>query len=167
VKGTELAVKLALTPAGAAVDRFCVRHLGHSPVSWLFSRSDRTPYNRPLLLTTVGRKTGMERSVVLPFFEAGPGRIAIVGSRGGLPTDPHWARNLRAHPEACVCLGRRELRVRSHLARGEEREGLWKEIVARAPIYAEYQERAKAHREIPVFVLERVDGSFFGAAGYR
>src|SRR5262249_1544175 len=46
VKGTELAVKLALTPSGAAVDRFCVRHLGHSPVSWLFARSDRIAYNR-------------------------------------------------------------------------------------------------------------------------
>ena len=162
MKGTEIAVKLALTPAGAAVDRFCVRHLGHSPVVWLFTRSDGVAYNRPLLLVTLGRRTGIERPVVLPYFESGGGRIAIVGSRGGMPSDPHWARNLRAHPEASVVVGRREHRVRARVAQGEERAHLWREIVQRAPVYAGYQERAKAHRELPVFVLERTDGGALG-----
>ena len=161
MKGSELAVKLALTPTGAAVDRLCVRHLGHSPVSWLFARSDGVPYNRPLLLVTRGRRTGRERSAVLPWFDAGGGRIAIVGSRGGAPTDPHWARNLRAHPEARIHAGRRVHRVRARLAQGAERAALWGAIVARAPVYAGYQERARAQREIPVFVLERADGGAF------
>ena len=158
MKGSELAVKLALTPTGAALDRLCVRHLGHSPVSWLFARSDGVPYNRPLLLVTRGRRTGRERSAVLPWFDAGEGRIAIVGSRGGAPRDPHWARNLRAQPAASVHAGRREHRVRARLAQGAERAALWEAIVARAPVYAEYQERARGQREIPVFVLERADG---------
>jgi deazaflavin-dependent oxidoreductase (nitroreductase family) len=75
-----------------------------------------------------------------------------------MPTDPYWAHNLRAHPEAHVIVDRREHRVRAHLAQHEERARLWTEIVARAPVYGHYQERAKAHREIPVFVLERADG---------
>jgi deazaflavin-dependent oxidoreductase (nitroreductase family) len=158
VKGSQLAVKVALSPGGAAFDRFCVRHLGHSPVSWVFARSEGVAYNRPLLLVTVGRRTGRERAVVLPHFRAGEGRVAVVGSRGGMPTDPYWARNLRAYPEARVIADRREHRVRVRLAQGEERARLWREIVARAPVYALYQERAKAHREIPVFVLERTDG---------
>ena len=162
MKGTELAVKVAFTPAGAVVDRFCVRHLGHSPVGWLFARAGGVPYNPPLLLVTVGRRTGAERPVVLPYFDAAGGRIAIVGSKGGLPSDPHWARNLRAHPEARIHADRREHRVRSHLAQGAERSALWKEIVLLAPVYAEYQERAKAHREIPIFVLERTDGGALG-----
>jgi len=162
VKGTELAVKFAVTPTGAAVDCFCVRHFGHSPVSWLFARSGGVAYNRPLVLVAVGRRTGRERSVVLPFFPTGGRGIAVVGSRGGAPTDPYWARNLRAHPEAHVSLRRREYRVRARLAEGEERSRLWKEIVERAPVYAEYQERAKGRREIPVFVLERSDGQPFG-----
>ncbi len=158
MKGSQIAVKLALTPAGAAFDRFCVRHLGHSPVSWVFARSEGVAYNRPLLLVTVGRRTGKERAVVLPHFRAGQARVAVVGSRGGMPTDPYWARNLRAHPDARVIVDRREHRVRVHLAEGEERARLWPEIVARSPVYGVYQERAKAHREIPVFVLERADG---------
>jgi F420H(2)-dependent quinone reductase len=164
VKGTELAVKLALTPTGAAVDCFCVRHFGHSPVSWLFARSGRVAYNRPLLLVSICRRTGRERPVVLPFFATGGRGVAVVGSRGGAPTDPYWARNLRAHPEAHVNLRRREWRVRARLTEGEERARLWKEIVLRAPIYAEYQERAKGRREIPVFVLERSDGGILGDA---
>ena len=158
MKGSKLAVKFALSPFGAAVDRLCVRHVGHSPVGWVFARSEGTAYNRPLLLTAVGRRSGRERVVVLPFFDAGPGRIAVVGSRGGMPTDPHWARNLRAHPEASVRLARRDHRVRVTLAQGEARAPLWRAIVARAPVYAHYQELAKLHREIPVFVLERADG---------
>ena len=42
------------------------------------------------------------RTVVLPYFSAGKGRVAIVGSRGGMPTDPHWALNLRADPNATI-----------------------------------------------------------------
>src|SRR5262249_51254082 len=78
-------------------------------------------YNRPLVLVAVGRRTGRERSVVLPFFPTGGRGIAVVGSRGGAPTDPYWARNLRAHPEAHVSLRRREDRVRARLSEGEER----------------------------------------------
>ena len=161
MKGTELAVKFAVTPTGAAVDVFCVRHFGHSPVSWLFARSGGVAYNRPLVLVAIGRRTGRERPVVLPFFPTGGRGVAVVGSRGGAPSDPYWALNLRAHPEAHVSLHRREHRVRARLSEGEERARLWKEIVERAPVYAEYQERARGHREIPVFVLERSDGKEF------
>jgi deazaflavin-dependent oxidoreductase (nitroreductase family) len=154
VKGTQLAVRFALTPAGAAIDRFCVRALGHSPVVWLFTRSDGAAYNPPLVLTTTGRKTGKPRDVVLPYFEVDGGKVAIVGSRGGMPSDPHWARNLRAEPRARIHRRRRARNVRARLVEGEERSRLWPAIVERSPVYARYQARAAAHREIPVFVLE-------------
>ena len=102
--------------------------------------------------------------MVLPFFDAGAGKVAIVGSRGGMPTDPHWALNLRARPEARVRVRRREHRVRVRLVEGAAREPLWKELVERSPIYAEYQQRAARHREIPVFVLEREDGGPLSAS---
>ena len=80
--------------------------------------------------------------------------IAVVGSRGGMPTDPQWVHNLRASPACTVRQARRARPVHARVAEGDERARLWKEISQRAPVYLEYQERARKHREIPVVVLE-------------
>ena len=116
MKLSQVAVRFAVTPFGAALDRVCVRWFGHSPVSWIFARSEGVDYNPPLLLTTRGRKTGEKRTVVLPYFSAGTGRIAIVGSRGGMPADPHWARNLRADPSATIFVRRQSIGVEVKIA---------------------------------------------------
>ncbi len=152
--GSGFAVRMALTPLGERIDRFCVRLFAHSPVVWIFTRAEGVPYNRPLLLTTIGRKTGRPHAVVLPCFEIPGGRIALVASRGGMPTDPHWARNLDACPRARIHWLRDERPVRARRAEGEERDRLWAPIVARSPIYARYAEKAAPYREIPLFVLE-------------
>jgi len=163
MKFSELAVRLAVTPLGAALDRYFVRFFGESPVSWVFAKSEGVDYNPPILLTSVGRKTGTPRTVVLPHFSADPGRIAVVGSRGGMPKDPHWARNLKAHPKARIWIDRREVEVEVELATGSVRETLWKSITERSPVYLEYQRRAVTHREIPVFILTATDGSRLAA----
>lgn len=159
MKLSQVAVRFAVTPFGAAFDRLCVRYIGESPVSMIFAHSEGVDYNAPLLLTTRGRKSGEKRTVVLPYFSAGKGRIAIVGSRGGLPTDPHWARNLRADPSATIFLRRRSVAVEAKIAEGSERATLWESITTRSPVYLTYQKRADGHREIPVFVLTARDGS--------
>ena len=168
MKFSQLAVRLAVTPVGAALDRYCVRFFGESPVSWVFARSEGVEYNPPILLTTRGRRTGRDRTVVLPHFRAHhaePGAIAVVGSRGGMPSDPHWARNLRAHPQATLWYERRAIDVDVTLAEGPVRETLWKTITERSPVYLAYQARAAAHREIPVFVLRARDGTPLDAPG--
>jgi deazaflavin-dependent oxidoreductase (nitroreductase family) len=165
VKFSELAVRIAVTPLGASVDRYCVRLFGESPVSWVFAKSEGVDYNPPILLTTTGRKSGQPRTVVLPHFLAGQGRIAVVGSRGGMPTDPHWARNLKANFEARIWYARREIEVEVELLEGAARDPLWKSITTRSPIYLAYQERAREEREIPVFVLTAKDGTQLTAPG--
>lgn len=152
MKASEAVVGLVVSKAGAAIDRFIVHLTGHSLVSWVFARAAKVEYNAPLLLTTIGAVTGKRRTVVLPHFPAGDA-LCVVGSRGGTPTDPYWARNLRAHPEAWVRLNRKEHSVHVHLAQGSEREVLWSSVTNLAPIYLEYQQRAQEFREIPVFVL--------------
>ena len=159
MKLSQLAVRFAVTPLGAGIDRLCVRWIGHSPVSWIFARSEGVDYNPPLLLTTRGRKSGQDRTVVLPYFSAGKGRIAIVGSRGGMPTDPSWALNLRADPSARIFLRRQSISIEAKVATGNERELLWSSITTRSPVYLTYQKRAAGHRELPVFVLSARDGS--------
>ncbi|MFK7897405.1 MAG: nitroreductase/quinone reductase family protein [Myxococcota bacterium] len=157
------AVRLAVTPLGAALDRYCVRLLGESPVSWVFAKSEGVEYNPPILLTTVGRKTGKPRTVVLPHFRALPGTIAVVGSRGGMPTDPHWARNLKANPQATIWYERRAIEVDVEIAEGPDRAPLWDSITKRSPVYLAYQRRAQNHRELPVFVLTAKDGTSLSA----
>lgn len=165
MKFSELAVRLAVTPFGAALDEYCVRYLGESPVSWVFAKSEGVEYNPPILLTTRGRKTGEPRTVVLPHFRALPGTIAVVGSRGGMPMDPHWARNLKAHPQARIWYDRREIEVDVEVAQGPNREPLWDSITKRSPVYLDYQRRAQKHRELPVFVLTAKDGTSLSAPG--
>lgn len=152
VKASERIVRLLVSPGGAKFDRFVVRLAGHSLVSWVFARAEGVPYNPPALLTTIGSVSGKRRTVVLPTFVAS-GKLCVVGSRGGLPSDPYWARNLRAEPRGWIRAKRRLRPVSARFATGEEREALWKSITAEAPIYLEYQGRARAHREIPVIVL--------------
>jgi len=72
-----------------------------------------------------------------------------------MPSDPHWARNLKAHPEARIWIDRREVEV--ELAEGSSREPLWESITKRSPVYLAYQERAAAYREIPLFILTAKD----------
>jgi deazaflavin-dependent oxidoreductase (nitroreductase family) len=163
MKLSQLAVRLAVTPLGASLDRYAVRYFGESPVSWVFARSEGVDYNPPILLTSRGRKSGQPRTVVLPHFDAGADRIAVVGSRGGMPTDPHWARNLKANPEARIWIDRRELAVDVEHAEGSVREPPWESNTKRAPVYLAYQERAAAHREIPLFILTAKDGTKLSA----
>lgn len=151
MKATDLVTRFATTRFGMAVDRGCVRWLGHSIIGLLFSRLTRTVYNKPLLLTTIGAKTGLRRTVVLPFFIV-DGRMAIVGSKGGLPTDPYWVSNLRANPQAWIRIDRKLQPVTAHIALAAEREPLWAATTRQAPVYIEYQRRATT-REIPVVVL--------------
>ena len=165
MKFSKFAVRLALAPVSVSLDRHAVRWLGQSPVSWVFAKAEGVEYNPPILLTTRGRKTGRPREVVLPHFKAGAGSIAVVGSRGGMPIDPHWARNLKAHPEATIWYERREIEVDAELVEGADREPLWASITARSPIYLVYQKYALEHREIPVFRLTARDGTELTAPG--
>ena len=75
-------------------------------------------------LSTIGRRTGQERSVILGYFEDGTNLVTLA-MNGWADAEPAWWLNLQAHPEASVDLadGRRAVRGRS--AEGEERSRLW------------------------------------------
>jgi deazaflavin-dependent oxidoreductase (nitroreductase family) len=80
------------------------------------------------------------------------GRIYIVGSAAGRDSDPAWAFNLRAHPEAGVEIGTDPPRsVTARELPRPERDALYPVIVERAPGFAEYEKRTA--RVIPVFEL--------------
>ncbi|MEV0759122.1 nitroreductase/quinone reductase family protein [Nocardia sp. NPDC050435] len=77
-----------------------------------------------LRLTTVGRRTGQQRSVLLGYFEDGPNLVTLAMNGWG-PAEPAWWLNLRSSPEATVELKDGARAVRGRAATGAERNRLW------------------------------------------
>ncbi len=71
-----------------------------------------------LRLTTVGRRSGVERAAILGYIEDGPNLVSIA-MNGWADTDPAWWLNLQARPEARVHLKRGARAVRARAAAGE------------------------------------------------
>jgi deazaflavin-dependent oxidoreductase (nitroreductase family) len=110
------------------------------------------PWGIPvLLLTTKGRKSGQPRTAPLVFIEDGS-NVIVVASHGGLPKNPLWYENLRAHPECEVQIKRRKMKMRARTASSSERAELWPKLVAHYPDYASYE--TWTERVIPVVILE-------------
>jgi deazaflavin-dependent oxidoreductase (nitroreductase family) len=107
-----------------------------------------------LLLNTVGRKSGRERSVALDYFTDGETPF-VIASNAGEPGNPAWWLNLREHPHATVQLGPERFSVVAREAQGAERERLWARAVDTDDAYATYQQRTS--RLIPVVVLESTE----------
>ncbi len=104
-----------------------------------------------LLLTTVGRKSGLPRTLPLLFIEEGD-TIVVGASKGGLPGDPLWYKNLVATPECEVQIKRRKMKMKARTASPEERAVLWPKLVAHYPDFASYA--TWTDRIIPVVILE-------------
>ncbi|MGW2472525.1 nitroreductase family deazaflavin-dependent oxidoreductase [Streptomyces sp. NPDC001665] len=109
-----------------------------------------------IVLTTVGAKSGKIRKTPLMRVEH-DGRYAVVASQGGAPTHPVWYHNLKAEPRAELQDGPVRSDMTAREVTGAEKEQWWDRAVEAFPDYADYQE--KTDRQIPVFVLEPVDGS--------
>jgi deazaflavin-dependent oxidoreductase (nitroreductase family) len=78
-----------------------------------------------LRLTTVGRRTGEPRRVIVGYYEDGPNMVTMAMNGWGAP-EPAWWLNLQAHPGAVVELsGGARRDVLGRAAEGEERERLW------------------------------------------
>jgi deazaflavin-dependent oxidoreductase (nitroreductase family) len=76
-------------------------------------------------VTTIGRRSGRERSVILGYYEDGA-KLVTLAMNGWAEPEPAWWLNLQAHPEATVQLkGGPPREVRARAATGEERTRLW------------------------------------------
>jgi deazaflavin-dependent oxidoreductase (nitroreductase family) len=106
-----------------------------------------------LLLTTRGRRSGVWRRTALYYGRDGE-RYLLVASNGGAARHPAWYLNLSAHPEVEVQVGAERFAARARPATAEEKPALWRTMATMFPQYDRYQ--AKAQREIPLVVLERI-----------
>ena len=115
-----------------------------------------TPANKrgwgALRLTTVGRTSGRERSVIVGYLDDGP-NLVVVAMNGWDEGHPAWWLNLEAQPDAVVRLaGERPRPVRAHQAEGDERDRLWQRWRAVNPDLDGYA--AQRSTVAPVVVFE-------------
>lgn len=111
--------------------------------------SGRLAQSQLMLLTTTGKKSGKARTVVIGYRRDGDRYLAIA-SNNGADAAPMWYANLLTNPSATVEIGSERFDVRARTAPPNERERLG----ALIEYFAGQQ--AKAKREIPIVVFERV-----------
>ncbi|MFQ5979067.1 MAG: nitroreductase/quinone reductase family protein [Candidatus Heimdallarchaeota archaeon] len=110
-----------------------------------------------VLLTTVGRRSGQPRTVIVGYLRDGED-VIVTSSNFMKPTVPSWVLNLRAHPEAEVRLkGEERYQAQAEFLKGEDRAGQWDRLVAADPMYDKAQR--VAGRELSVIRLRRIKGS--------
>jgi deazaflavin-dependent oxidoreductase (nitroreductase family) len=103
-----------------------------------------------LVLTTHGRRSGRERSVVLQFFPDGDAMMVVAANDGG-EANPGWYHNLAADPTARVEYKGQTISVRADQLPPEDAQRWWQRIVELSPDYATYA-RATT-RAFPIFRL--------------
>jgi deazaflavin-dependent oxidoreductase (nitroreductase family) len=118
-----------------------------------------------VVLTTLGSKSGQERSSTVASFPEGEGTWLVVASMGGEARHPRWYVNLAKHPDHVYLQVRgKRHRVKPTSLHGADRSIAWKRITSEMPNFAEYQ--TKTDREIPVVRLIRIpEGSRLGKGG--
>jgi deazaflavin-dependent oxidoreductase (nitroreductase family) len=75
-------------------------------------------------MTTIGRRSGQERSVILGYLEDGPNLVTLAMNGWGA-AEPAWWLNLQEHPQARVQLADGERDVVARAATSQERQRLW------------------------------------------
>lgn len=104
-----------------------------------------------LRLTTIGRRSGRERTAILGYYEDGP-NLVTMAMNGWADPEPAWWLNLQAHPDATVELKEGTRAVRGRAAHGAERDRLWARWREMGDDPAGYAWRRS--RETAVVVLE-------------
>jgi deazaflavin-dependent oxidoreductase (nitroreductase family) len=105
-----------------------------------------------LVLTTVGRKSGLERTNPVGWFAGNDGSWLIVALAAGAARNPAWYHNIAAHPgQVKIELNGRTIPVTASQLHGTERDEAWQQITTAAPRFAQYQQ--KTDRELPIIRL--------------
>lgn len=124
---------------------------------WLYQKSGgrlgaRMGWIDVALVETIGRKSGLPRCVPIACYPY-RGSIVVSASNSGKESHPVWYLNMQANPKVNVQMGREHYQAIAEEVADDEREALWKTIVANNKHQGEYLE--KAQRKIPLVWLRR------------
>ena len=145
--------EVPVTPAREDIPKITREHVAAMEASdddavWFMSNM------RYVLVRTLGRRSGREHKVALPYWKDEDGFPIVVASYAGGPNHPAWYHNLadrKANPEVlCRVQGRRFWADAIPLD-GEEYAAIWKELTADRPFYQRYQDLCE--RRIPLVRL--------------
>jgi F420H(2)-dependent quinone reductase len=103
-----------------------------------------------LLLQTVGRRSGQNRSTPVQYLSRDQAFV-VVAANGGAARPPAWYLNLCAAPDASVRVGNQDVAVQAREIHDSERDDIWRQLTAANP-YLDGVSR-KAGRRFPVLVL--------------
>jgi deazaflavin-dependent oxidoreductase (nitroreductase family) len=108
------------------------------------------------LITTIGVRSGRERSIVVRPFPEDSGSILVVAFKVGAATPPSWFVNMARKPES-VWIEERggRIKVLPTTLQGEDREHAWQRILADAPAFVPYRDRGDL--EVPIVRLKRIE----------
>jgi deazaflavin-dependent oxidoreductase (nitroreductase family) len=105
-----------------------------------------------VMLTTTGARTGEPRT--LPVLSLPDGeRLVVIASNYGLPGNPGWYHNLRAHPRVVVTWEGSAVPMQARELMGQERQRYVDRGLQKYPWWEQYHRRA-APRQVPVIMLE-------------
>ncbi len=136
-----------LTPLGIWVMRRTKGGIAHGRIGRMLGAPRDVDV---LLLTTRGRRSGRERTVVLQFFPDGDAMIVTAANDGGT-SHPAWYLNLKGDATARVEVTGRTIAVHAEELPAEAAADWWQRILRRAPSYERYQ-RATS-RTFPILRL--------------
>ena len=134
------------------VHRFLYRATGRRTFLW-------TPANKrgwgALQLTTTGRRSGEDRSVIVGYVEDGRS-LVLLAMNGWGEGEPAWWLNLQALPSASVRLAKgTPVPVTAHEAVADERDRLWGLWHAVEPKLDEYAALRSTPTAVVVLVPDR------------
>ncbi|MBO0869041.1 MAG: nitroreductase family deazaflavin-dependent oxidoreductase [Micromonosporaceae bacterium] len=108
-----------------------------------------------ILLHHRGRRSGKQYVSPVMYLadEQDPATIYVFASRGGAPVHPDWYFNLTAAGSGRVETGDGDYQATVTEVTGDQRDRIYAEQARRYPGFAEYAEKTKGIRTIPVLAL--------------
>ena len=136
-----------------SIHRALDKHVGPLGV-WVMRRSKGRVAKawkvNAFVLTTRGRRSGRDRTVVLQYFPDGAAMVVVAANDGGAAY-PGWYFNLTASPDAVVEVNGRRIAVHAAELEPDEAANWWRRILAAAPAYERY--RRATTRPFPILRL--------------
>lgn len=146
--------RLGATCAGV----WAIKHLVSPLQRWVYRSSKGRIFStagsgrKVLLLTTKGRRTGMDRTTPVFYLRDGESVVICNVNPGFERTNP-WVINLRANPVAQLQIGRDIGQYQAREATEAEIELLWPRLIKIWPTYQAHYERSGRRA---IFILERI-----------